>query len=304
VVTISLFPRAVPGVSRLKGILCLALLPVSFSTAYAGSDQEAINRAMLAPRPGMASAATVTPRSQAQDAPEIYVIGNAASLLQPFAAGQLITILGPGLGPTPGVGATFTNGFVTTSAGGTQVTFDGIAAPILYAGASQINTAIPCAVAGNATTAVVVTYMGVPSTSVTIPLSAAAPGVFALANRAGQGAVLNQDYSVNGPSNPAVPGSTIIAYGTGLGKTSPACDDGEIYNDNLSSLPMPVLSVTATVGNLNAVVQYAGQAPGFISGAEQINIVVPANAPAGPAIPVTIAGGGISSQTGVTVAVQ
>jgi uncharacterized protein (TIGR03437 family) len=191
------------------------------------------------------------------------------------------------------------DGFVTTSAGGTQVSFDGLPAPVLYSGANQVNTVIPCSVAGHASTKVVVTYQGSASAPVTIPLSAAAPGLFTIDGK--QGAILNQDYSVNGPANPAAPGSTVILYATGLGKTSPACLDGKIYTD---TLPAPVLTVTATVGSANAQVQYAGQAPGIVSGVAQINVVIPAATPADPAVPVAIASGRFSSQSGVTLAVK
>jgi trimeric autotransporter adhesin len=283
-----------------KAIACLSLLSAVCTTAKASPGQEVDYGTLLGPRAQMKSAVVRTAASQTAPVPLIYLIGNAASLVAPFSAGQLITIFGPQLGPTPGVGATVTNGVVASSAGGTQVLFDGIAVPILYAGANQVNAIIPCSVAGHASTQVVVNSQGNASAPVTIPLSDAAPGLFTIAGSS-QGAFLNQDNSVNGAANPAALGSTVILYATGLGKTSPACSDGQIYTD---TLPAPVLPVTATVGNMNATVQYAGQAPGIVSGVAQINIVIPANAPTGPAVPVTIQSGTFSSQTGVTLAIK
>jgi hypothetical protein len=134
-------------------------------------------------------------------APTVSFIGSAATGSSPFAAGQLISIYGTQLGPTPGSSAQEgPGGVVTNSNGGTQVLFDGVAAPILYTGASQINTSIPCSVAGKPSTQMVVQYLGAQSTPFTVALSAAAPGIFTV-NGTGSGAavVLNQDYSLNGP---------------------------------------------------------------------------------------------------------
>ena len=44
---------------------------------------------------------------------------------------------------------------------------------------------------------------------------------------------------------------------------------------------MPVNSVTATVGGMNAVVSYAGGAPGFVAGVMQVNLQIPAGLTAG-----------------------
>src|ERR1035437_248802 len=109
-------------------------------------------------------------------APTISFLGSSATGSSPFAAGQLISIYGTQLGPTPAAGAQVnSNGVVTNSNGGTQVLFDGIAAPILYTSATQVNTAIPCSAAGKASTQMVVQYLGAPSAPFAVPLSPAAP---------------------------------------------------------------------------------------------------------------------------------
>jgi uncharacterized protein (TIGR03437 family) len=69
------------------------------------------------------------------------------------------------------------------------------------------------------------------------------------------------------------------------------------------------LKATATVGNLPAVVQYYGSAPGLVSGVMQVNVQIPANAPSGP-LPIVITltdsstGLSYSTQSQVTVSVQ
>jgi uncharacterized protein (TIGR03437 family) len=58
------------------------------------------------------------------------------------------------------------------------------------------------------------------------------------------------------------------------------------------------------VENVVAQVLYAGQAPGIVSGVAQVNIVIPANAPTGSAVPIAITSGGVSSQPDVTLAIK
>jgi uncharacterized protein (TIGR03437 family) len=191
-------------------------------------------------------------------------------------------------------------GVVTKSNGGTQVLFDGVAAPILYTGSTQVNVAIPCSVAGRSSTQVVVTYQGAQSVPVTLPLTTAAPGIFTSdGSGRGQAAVLNQDYSFNGPANPAGRGSAITFFATGMGVTSP-CVDGKTYQ---SDFPKTTLPVVVGVGNSGAQVLYAGQAPLFITGAAQINVTIPTDAPTG-SDSLTLVVNGAFSQNGVTVSVK
>jgi uncharacterized protein (TIGR03437 family) len=233
--------------------------------------------------------------------PTISIYGSSATGSSPFAAGQLISIYGTQLGPSIGVGGQIgSSGAVTNSDGGTQVLFDGVAAPIVYASASQVNTIVPCAVAGHISTVVVASYLGAQSPPVTLPLSAAAPGIFTVnGTGTGQAAVLNPDGSLNGASNPAVRGSEVVLYATGLGPTSP-CEDGQVYTTNFPMFPNPVI---VGVANIGADVLYAGQAPSLISGVAQINVVIPSDSPTG-LVPLNMETNGIFSPAGVTIAVK
>ncbi len=58
-----------------------------------------------------------------------------------------------------------------------------------------------------------------------------------------------------------------------------------------------------TVGSVNAQVVFSGIAPGF-PGVYQINIIVPAGAPTGNAIPLQIQMGGITTSNQITIAVS
>ena len=117
----------------------------------------------------------------------------------------------------------------------------------------------------------------------------------------GQAAVLNQDNSVNSASNPAPRGSVIQIYATGEGQTSPPGVTGSVI---VTDLKQPVLPVTVSVGNQNAVVQYAGSSGDAVAGLLQVNAVVPQGVTPGTVVPIVVSVGGVPAQSGVTIAVQ
>jgi uncharacterized protein (TIGR03437 family) len=234
--------------------------------------------------------------------PSISIVGSAANGSAPYAAGQLISIYGSQLGPAAGVSAQIgTNLVVGSFVDGTNVLFDGVAAPILFARSDIVNTAIPCEVAGQASTQLVVEYLGVKSAPMTIPLSPAAPAIFtADSSGKGQALVFNQDYSLNSPNNPAPRGSAVSFYATGIGVMSPPCVDGEIYQNNFPTATLPVV---VGVGNVGAQVLYSGQAPDLMAGVAQINIVIPNVVQPGILSLTLLVSGGFSAP-GVTISVK
>ncbi len=167
--------------------------------------------------------------------PTIKSFFNAASL----AAGPL----------TPGsLASVFGQSFSGTTL---QVTFDGISAKVIFNNETQINLQVPDALAGRTTTQMQITVDGRSSVPAQVLLAASAPAIFS-------GAILNQDYSQNKPSSPAMVGSVIMIFLTGLPATGVT---GKIHDrDNLTPY-------------------YAGPAPGF-PGVQQVNLVVPADLPA------------------------
>ena len=90
-------------------------------------------------------------------------------------------------------------------------------------------------------------------------------------------------------ATPAPTGTYIQVYATGFG---------------LFGSPSLLLPVTATIGGLAATVQYAGQAPGYTSGLQQINVLIPVNTPLGSAVPLQLMVGGVSTQAGVTLSIR
>lgn len=238
-------------------------------------------------------------------APQIFEGGvlNAASFIGGgVAPGEIIVIYGNGLGP-----ATLLTESITPLAtfsnyvGQTSVFFDGVPAPVIYASAGQSAVVVPYSVAGRTQTQLILDYQGRSSNAVTLPVTAAAPGLFsANSSGTGNGSIVNQDGTINSPTNPAAKSSTIALYGTGAGQTSPPGVDGEIAN---SVYPAPVLPVTVTIGGIGAQVTYAGAAPTLVAGIIQIDAVIPSGVPSG-AVPVVVTVGTAQSQAGLTVAVQ
>lgn len=238
--------------------------------------------------------------------PVVNAIANAASYTSgSISPGENIVIFGTGIGPATLANLQVVNGFVTTVTGNTRVLFDGTPAPVIYASAKQTSVMVPYGVAGRTSTNVQVEYMGVPSAAISYNVVPTAPGIYSL-NQAGTGpgATLNQDGTVNGLSNPAAKGSAVAVYMTGEGQTSPVGADGVVTPLDGSGLKKPQLAVTATIGGVPATVLYAGSAPGIISGVMQVNLQIPAGAPSGGAVPLTITVGTANSQAGITISVQ
>jgi uncharacterized protein (TIGR03437 family) len=226
---------------------------------------------------------------------------NAANLLSgPVAPGEIITLIGAGIGPASShetVGSPS-----STVLFGTNVLFDGTPAPLLLAEPNQINAIVPYGVFGQTTTELQVTSQG--QAIVRLPLSVvtAVPAIFTLdSSGVGPGAILNQDSTVNSSSNPADKGSVISLFATGAGQTNPPSIDGQIAG---AALPIPLLPVSVQIGGLDVQVLYAGAAPGIIAGVIQVNCVIPADAPSGPAVPVVLYVGPTRTQAGVTLAIK
>lgn len=192
-------------------------------------------------------------------------IANGATLRAgAVAPGLIVSIFGFELGPTPAEGlAVGSNGRVTTELGGTRVLFDGIPAPLLYVSANQVNAVVPYGVTPGATTRLQVVFRGVATNTLTIPVAASAPGLFA---------ITNQDGSVNSASNAAAAATALVLYGTGEGATVPAVLDGSVANE---VFPQPTQPVAVEIGGRPATLLYAGAAPGFVAGVFQINVQIP-----------------------------
>jgi len=242
----------------------------------------------------------------AVETPEISAAGvaNAASFRGgAVSPGEIVTLFGSGMGPTTLAGLQLdASGKVATQVAGTRVLFDGIAAPIVYTSAGQISAIVPYSVAGKAHTVIQVEYQGRGSNRVARPVALFKPAMFTSnSSGKGQAAILNQNGSVNGASNPADKGSIVVLYATGEGQTNPPGVDGLVAG---AVAPKPQFPVRVKIGGVDADVVYYGAAPGLVSGVLQVNAVVPAGTPSGSAVPVTISVAAVNSPAGTTVAIK
>jgi len=232
----------------------------------------------------------------------VSVVNSASFTSSTIAPGELLTIFGNGIGPAVPAGPLIdSQGRISTLLSGYRVTFDGFAAPLLYVSAGQINAVVPFSIAGESTSVLEVTTAGGQRFTAIEPVSAGAPAIFALGT-SGQGAILNGDFSVNSPGRPAARGSWVSIYATGTGVLNPQVADGTLIP--ASNLPQSTAAIQVTIGGQPANVNYQGAAPGFAAGLMQINAQVPASAPPGAAVPVTISAGGAASLNTVTMAID
>ena len=186
--------------------------------------------------------------AQSPQAPQVNAVVNGASFigggnaLGPVAAGEIVSIFGSNMGPTTGVGASLTpSGLVDTLVANTQVLFDGVPAPLIFVREDQINAIVPYAVAGETTTAVVVETGGVSSNVLDVPVAASNPGIFTISSTgSGQGAILNEDGTLNSSTNAARMGSIMVLYATGEGQTVPAGIDGKLAEEPFPRPELPV----------------------------------------------------------------
>jgi uncharacterized protein (TIGR03437 family) len=231
------------------------------------------------------------------------VLNSASYAGGAVAPGEIVVIYGSGMGPSTLVGLQLdSRGYVSSSLAGTQVLFDGTPAPLIYTQAGQVSAVVPYAVSGNTTTQLRVSYQGQTSIPVSLQVAAAAPGIFTSDSTGrGQGSIVNQDGTINSPDNPAPVGSVVAVYATGEGQTNPGGIDGKPAG---LSPPRANMPVTATIGALNAQVQYAGGVFGLVAGVLQVNVLIPQGVSVGSSVPIVMNIGGIATQANVTVAIK
>ena len=168
-------------------------------------------------------------------APKVTVTSvlNAATFAStPLVAGSLATLMGSNL-----------NGKAVS------VTFDSLAAPVLYNSATQINLQVPEGLASKSSASLVVTVDGSSSAPQTVMLAPAWPAIFAHG-------ILNQDNHENSAASPASAGTVLQIFATGI--------------------PASAVVSAKIAGRDGLVPLYAGPAP-TVPGVQQVNVVVPAD---------------------------
>ena len=227
------------------------------------------------------------------------IANSGADHVAPFVAPyDLISLYGVNLGPSTPAYGQVVNGMVTNSIGGVQVLFDGVAAPLLYAGSTQINAIVPSEVAGRDFTQMqVVTPNGLIN-GLAIPVRASDPQIFHTPEN--YAAALNQDGSFNTAANPAAPGSIVSIWATGAGLTGLLPPDGVVFQTG-GGTDRPILPVSVLDVADSLEVLYAGSAPGDVAGVMQVNFRLPASPdPSSFAVHLQV-GDGLSDPVGIYV---
>ena len=179
-----------------------------------------------------------------------------------------------------------------------------------------MNGLIPQNVAVNTALQLTVQRGTTQSVPVALTVTDLQPGIFTISQTGqGQGAVrIANTVTIAGPAGPGsqpVPrGGFIEVYCTGLGAVQArdgSASPGDGVPTPATTLYDTVATATATVGGVNAPTVFSGLSP-FSIALYQVNVQIPSNAPTGNAVPLVITmtgkNGAVSSQTGVTIAVQ
>ena len=232
------------------------------------------------------------------------ILNSATFLPGSIAPGELVSLTGSGVGPplAEGIQLNADRTLVSTIIENTRVLFDAVAAPLISVSPNQIQAVAPFEVDGKGNVPVQIERNGQVGSALNTGVVAASPGIFA-ANFMGFGpaALLNEDSTLNRPSNPAKQGSIATLYATGLGVMQPPVPDGGVISDP-ASLAKTRLGVQVFVGGQNAEVLYFGTAPTLVAGVIQVNFRVPQVS--GDAVPLFLGVNGSSSQAGITMSVR
>uniref|UniRef100_Q024U3 BACON domain-containing protein n=1 Tax=Solibacter usitatus (strain Ellin6076) TaxID=234267 RepID=Q024U3_SOLUE len=250
--------------------------------------------------------------------PGIILVTNAASSVTgPVAPGEMISIFADAATPIGPATAVSLNGStcpapctdVPTTMGGVQVTFQpgGVAAPIMYASATQINCMVPYEMLGATGMKVEVKYLGQKSNALALQYSPTQPGIFTSLGT-GSGLATVQQYDLQGnyqgqnsSSNPAKAGWYLMFYATGEGIIPAPAVTGRVTN---GTNVVPLLGPPAVlIDGLPAAVPYFAEANGLVSGLMQVNAIVPAGVHTGR-VSLSLAMNGVSSQGGVVIYTQ
>ncbi|HYP15089.1 MAG TPA: PQQ-dependent sugar dehydrogenase [Bryobacteraceae bacterium] len=207
-------------------------------------------------------------------------IVNGASFGPGLAPGSLATVFGNGI--TTFAGVLQAQQFpLPTDLGGSSVTINGAAVPLIAVASSatneQINFQLPFDIAPGSTATVMVRANGQSAPGVQIPIVAAQPEIFLVGN--GVPAVTSATTgSLISQANPAARGSIVSIWATGLGTVTNTPATGQPASANpLSFVSAPV---EVRIGNALSPNVVAVLAPNY-AGLYQINATIPSDTPAG-----------------------
>jgi uncharacterized protein (TIGR03437 family) len=199
-------------------------------------------------------------------------IVNAASFTPGISPGGLMAVFGAGLARGPDH---------------PRVEMNGLPAAVVTASPFQVNAQVPTEVQPGSHILRIQSPYG--SAEQSVEVRETAPAIFVVGN--GRAAILNQDATLNGPSNPERRGRVVVVFATGLGAVTLQ-----------GPFQIAGKSVTVVISGRELQPAFAGLTPGFI-GLYQVNIPLPVEIPPGLAQTLFLRQGGADSNR-VEVAIQ
>jgi uncharacterized protein (TIGR03437 family) len=206
----------------------------------------------------------------------------------PFAPHSILTVFGSGLCFSNPRGVTaddVVDRRLPTELSNCRVYIENSPVPLFYVSPTQINFSVPGSlVPGDVKVRVV--RQGITGPEMTLTLVDAAPALFE--TEAGFVVAAHADYSLVTTDSPAIPDEIIIVYATGLGKTVPNPEDGEIPTTAALLKFADRVKVYLGGSEIDPVrIKYAGVSP-YSAGLYQLNIEMPQSLPENPEIRVAM----------------
>lgn len=238
-------------------------------------------------------------------------IVNNASLQaeQGIAPGSLVSIFGSELAASLAQSDTMP---LSTTLANISVTINNIPAPIVMVSPGQINIQVPWNLlqdqGATGTASVTVRRGDATSDAREVSVKPFSPALFTLPFGFGQAIAVNADGTIAAPAGaipgtataPAKRGGSLILFATGLGAVNPPLADGA---NSLDTQRVTTTKPVVLIGESAATVDFSGLTPVY-PGVYQITLTLPADAPLGLTVPVSIQMGDIKSTARATISVQ
>ncbi|MCW5980904.1 MAG: M36 family metallopeptidase [Bryobacteraceae bacterium] len=276
---------------------------------------------------GTLTATLGAPSAGPRITPGGVILATGTPVVSALAPNAIFTIFGESLAPdgvselNPKLGE---DQRIATSLGGTCVEFNGVRAPLFAVLSTQINGQVPHGIAAGQASVVVIGGCGTAaetrSAAETVTVAAAAPGFFHFINNAagrnpiaalhGGGPELAGATGLIPGANcsPAAKDEYVSLFATGLGRTAPALEAGQVPELALletGGLARVAGEIHVSIGGIALApedIYYAGIAP-CCAGLYQLVVRVPSDAAAGD-LPVRVTIDGASSPEGSYLTVQ
>lgn len=176
---------------------------------------------------------------------------------------------------------------LTTNLDGVQVLFDGRPAFLITVDTGKVVCIAPVEIAGQSNTAIQVSVNGASSNVLNASVAQTALGLLSAdGSGSGQANARNSDGTLNGPNNPAAPGTTVTMFFTGAGVTNQPEMDGVVAASS-NVVPVAMISGIGMTTSIHAL-------PGFVPGIFALDFVAPANS--GPMVGLALFSGDSQSQ--------